>query len=148
MNFLSKLFKKKTRIKTIVKRNMLKVSGPNQNITFRLDENNNLAIKVEGDIALTVNGEFNILTSGNMAIDTLNSQLHFNSKMSSQIRDNDESIKYRNAMNEQLKKLKKEAIDTTKVLESVNEGEIITEKQKKIIDEVRTKQEYVISQLK
>lgn len=145
MNLLKKIFKKKPYIKKLnIKNKIFKVSGPKQNITFRLDDDNNLKVNIEGNIEISINGELNILSSSDIAIDTVDSRLYLNSKMASQIRDKKESIEYREKQRKELKKMQSHAIALTPVLEPVenpnhDNREIIhtvSQKQKDLLNDI------------
>lgn len=64
----------------------------------------NTEMVVDGDFYLGVNGEFGIMSKDNpIHIDTLNSQLHLNSRLSKVLTDLPESIEYRKQIfNQQL----------------------------------------------
>lgn len=58
---------------------------------------NNVNIKIEGNLILDVNGEIAFITHGEkICFDSINSQIYLNSRMSKPIKDLPESIKYRN----------------------------------------------------
>ncbi len=148
MKFLKKLFKRKSNICIKSNNNSLTIGGPKQSIRLYLNDNNDLNIKVFGNIELDVNGEMSILSSGDFSIDTINSKLYFNSKMSSQIRNNKSSIEYRKRQENNVKQLLSKAEEATKVLESIDAGTPITQDQKDIIDIVRQQQTEVLQNLK
>ena len=91
-----------------------------ENNNLMINTNKNIEVNITGNFTIRVNGEVNIITENNtMGLDTINSQLYFNSRIG-KVFDNDNEAKiYREMLQQQLKNFQESQIK--KELESLKE---------------------------
>jgi len=76
-----------------------------ENVAVNIEFDNDVLLKSRGDFVIASDGEINFITNGKpLCIDTLNSNIHLNSREGKYIKDLPESIEYRKEMKKENKK--------------------------------------------
>lgn len=82
---------------------------------------NSTHIKVNGDLSLDIDGEFSVIThNDDIHLDSIDHNIHLNSRLANQIKDTPKSIKYREQIeieqNKNLKAMEKQNLELTDYL--------------------------------
>ncbi len=92
----------KTKDVTIQTANGITKIQIHNNIKLGIEVDGDLMLKSGGDLVITADGEIDLITKGKpICIESLDSELHFNSRLAKPIKDLPESIKARQKMIEQ-----------------------------------------------